>query len=402
MFDFETWSTIAFLAALVALAIYDRKNIEFKYGVIIRRTERGKKWIEKFGEKHRKFFSYFGLAAIVFGIVASIISMYFLIQSTYNILARPDIAKPGVQFIIPKVPSEAVCNNALCVPFWYWIIGILTVLFSHELSHAMVARAEKIRIKSFGILSLVVLPGAFVEPSEAQLKRSKTLTKLKIFAAGSFGNLIVVLLSTLVVFAIFFVTDSTIAAAGVDFSRATPRMPAALSGLSGTITEVDGTAVRTLEEFILLMNATKPGDAVEIRTTTGTYTINTVASEEDPPRSVIGIENVTTKLVYKGVLSRLGEPAPAVIGVINWIINLFIWMNFLNLGVGMVNLLPIKPLDGGLIYEELLDRYLTNHKRLLINAVSIFTFALIILNVIGPGLISQITSIFLTSKFLTG
>jgi len=34
--------------------------------------------------------------------------------------------------------------------------------------------------------------------------------------------------------------------------------------------------------------------------------------------------------------------------------ELFFWIFFLNFAVGTVNLLPAKPLDGGLMFEELL------------------------------------------------
>src|SRR3990172_3136348 len=244
--DFESVSTIAFLAFLVILAIRDRKNIEFKYGVLIRRMQRGKEWIYGVGDNPKKFFSLFGYGAIVVGIIASLISFYFILESSYSIITNPQEARPGLQPIIPRVPSATICRYALCVPFWYWIIGVLVVLLSHELCHAFVARAENIRIKSFGLLSLLVLPGAFVEPDERQLKKSSSITKLKIYAAGSFANIIVFALSTGLSIAIF---NNLYVESGVQYQTLVQESPAEAAGLAGVITEINGHAIKNLDDF---------------------------------------------------------------------------------------------------------------------------------------------------------
>jgi len=403
MFDFETWSTIAFLLILSILVIIDRKNIKFKYGVMIRRTKKGKKLIYEIGKKYKKILRKVGTVGIFVSVVASIVSFYFMLNSSYSILTKPGKAEPGVRFIIPKVPSEVACTYALCVPFWYWIIGVLTVLLCHELMHAFVARAEDIKISSFGLLSLLVLPGAFVEPDEKQLKKSKSSTKLKIYAAGSFGNLIAVLIATLILFGFLAAVNNFIEPSGVNFQATVPGTPAHEANLCGTIMEVDKQSTKSLKDFIEAMNKTKPEDELEIKTTCGIYTLRTIKNPDYPGKAYIGIENVTTKFVFAGFLKGFGEVSSVTLGAIEWIANLFIWLSFLNLGVGLINLLPIKPLDGGLVFEELFKiifkrRYVPH----LINALSAFTFALIMINLIGPYLMNYITSVFLISKFLTG
>jgi len=403
MFDFETGSTIAFLLLLAVLVVIDRKNIEFKYGVMIRRTQKGKRLIYDVGKKYKNVFKKIGTVGVFVAVIASFVVLYFLWNSAYSILTHPEKAEPGVRFIIPEIPSEVACKYALCVPFWYWILGILTVLFSHELMHAFIARAENIKIDSFGVLSFLVLPGAFVEPDEKQLRKSKSSTKLKIYAAGSFGNLIIVAISTLLILASLFAVNTFIKGAGVNFESTVLGTPANKTGLYGTIIEVDNQPIKDLGDFIDAMNKTKPGDEMKIKTECCAYSLKAMENPSDPTKPYIGIQNATTKFVFTGFLKGFGEVSSITLEAIDWIVNLFLWLNFLNLGVGMINLLPLKPLDGGLIFEEIFKMiFKKRFSPYLINALSAFTFVLLAINVIGPYLVGPITSVFLISKFLTG
>ena len=54
MINLEITSVIIFFAILALLIYHDRKNIEFKYGLVTRRTKKGKKLIYQFAEKHEK------------------------------------------------------------------------------------------------------------------------------------------------------------------------------------------------------------------------------------------------------------------------------------------------------------------------------------------------------------
>ena len=372
--DPESLSTIVFLVALVILIIRDRKNIEFKYGIIIRRMQKGKQWIYYYGDKYKKFFKYFGYAAIIGGLIASGVSFYLILMSGYNIVANPSQARPGLQPIIPAVPSTTVCTYALCIPFWYWIIGVLVVLVSHEMSHAFVSRAENIRIKSFGLLSLVVLPGAFVEPDERQLKKSSSLTKLKIYSAGSFTNIVIFLVVTGISIAMF---NSLYYASGVSYDKVLSNSPAAAVGLKGTITELNGIKISTNNDFRSAISKVAIGQTVTIQTTAGSYNLKLAASPDDPSRGYIGIENPATDFQ---VISQLSS----VSGEVDWVYKLLVWVAFLNVGIGLVNMLPIKPLDGGLVYEEIFKIFFKKNYSTLINIISIVTFAIILLNVLGP------------------
>ena len=375
--DFENLSTIAFLIFIIILAVKDRKNIEFKYGIFMRKMQRGKKWIYDVGDKHKKFFSIFGLAAITVGIIASLVSFYFILQSSYTILTSPGQSRPGLQPIIPSVPSTAVCTYALCVPFWYWIIGVMVVLLSHELSHAFVSRAENIRIKSFGLLSLLILPGAFVEPDEKQLKKSSSLTKLKIYAAGSFANIIIFAVATALSIAMF---QTLYVENGVHFQSLIEGSPAMKAEMKGIITGINGQKVLNINDFREIIGSIPVGKPVNITTTEATYKFVTAANPENKTTSFIGIANPSNSF---GVAPTFGMVA----GSIEWMYQLLVWVAFLNIGIGLVNLLPIKPLDGGLVYEEILKIVSKKNASTMINIISIITFAIILINIVGPYVI---------------
>jgi membrane-associated protease RseP (regulator of RpoE activity) len=372
--DLESLSTIAFLILIAILVIWDRKNIEFKYGVLIRKMQRGKKWIYVVGDKHKRFFSIFGLVAIVVCIIASLISFYLILQSSYGIITKPEEARPGLQPIIPSVPSATVCKYALCVPFWYWIIGVLVVLLSHELSHAFVSRSANIRIKSFGLLSLLVLPGAFVEPDERQLKRSSSLTKLKIYAAGSFANIIIFAVATALSIAIF---QSLYVESGVHYQALIEGSPAMKAEMKGIITDMNGQKISSIDDFRKIVANVSVGQKVDIKTTEGSYKFSTAASPDNSTQSYIGIGNPATFFAVTPLLGMFD-------GAVDWTYQLLVWVAFLNIGIGLVNLLPIKPLDGGLVYEEILKLVFKKNTQKLINAISIITFAIILINIIGP------------------
>jgi membrane-associated protease RseP (regulator of RpoE activity) len=237
-----------------------------------------------------------------------------------------------------------------------------------------VSRAENIRIKSFGLLSVLVLPGAFVEPDERQLKKSSSLTKLKIYSAGSFANILIFAVTIALSMAIF---QSLYVESGVHYQALIENSPAMKAELKGTIIEINGQKISSIDDFREVIGNVSVGKSVNITTTEGIYKFATAASPENSTQSYIGIANPVTLFA---VSPQLG----VFTGSIDWIYQLLVWVAFLNIGIGLVNLLPIKPLDGGLVYEEILKVLFKKNVSKLINVISIITFAIILINILGP------------------
>ena len=180
----ETISILFFFTLIGILLIKDRKKVEFKYGIVIRRWEKGKYVIDKFVKKYKKHIEKIGNISIIVSIIVSIIGVSFLFYLTFKL-------KPAFGIVLPSVGGFKYPEPIISIPFWYWIGSIFIIVASHETMHAIFARLEKIRIKSYGILLFLVFPiGAFVDPDMKMIKKLRTVKKLRIFSAGSFGNFI--------------------------------------------------------------------------------------------------------------------------------------------------------------------------------------------------------------------
>jgi len=101
----------------------------------------------------------------------------FLGLHAWRVLTVPN-TPPGVTLLLPgvTVPWEAV-----------FAIAIIAVV--HELAHGILARAERVRIKSSGALLFGFLPvGAFVEIDEKAFAKEGVHVKRRVLAAGSISN----------------------------------------------------------------------------------------------------------------------------------------------------------------------------------------------------------------------
>ncbi len=384
MVSFEIISVVAFLVILGFVVYRDRKKIEFKYILLMRRTQKGKEWVYSFGKKHEKILKILGTLGVVTAILASLYGSYLLVKSTYNLITKPEETPQPLKLVLPTVSGVELPNFVLGVPFWYWIIGVFLVMISHEGMHALLARAERIKIKSFGVLLLLFLPGAFVEPDEKQLKKSSTMKKLRIYAAGSFGNFILALTILILLLSYSFILNKIIVPQGIIFEKLIPGTGAESASLSGMITQINSMSVKDVNDFVKSLEKIKPGDTIEVKTTTGIFNVKTTSHPDDPTKPYIGIQNTKVSYIYIRFLSNYGAVSSNTITVLTWFSNLLEWSFVLSLGVGIFNLFPLKPLDGGLMFEEIL-KYFYKGKAAdkIINLVSIIILLLVVFNLFG-------------------
>lgn len=393
MIDLETISVIVFLVVVVALAIWDRKNIEFNYGVLMRKTKKGKKWLYDVAKKHPKLISKTATVGVVVGVIISVITFFLLALSVYNMFAHPEEAVkvgPPARVILPQAGGVKYPSFILGVPFWYWLIAIFVVVSVHEPFHAIVARLKNVTIKSLGIGLFLIFPLAFVEPDENQIKRLDRMSKAKIYAAGSFANLLTALIILIIG---WFLVTNVMAPYGVGFDSTIPDTPAEKANLQGVITSVKNQYAGDLSDFIEIMEGIKPNETIAIVTTSGEYTLTTISHPENSSKAFIGIRGSSSKYRFIGIFSGYGEPSETFLNSYVWISNLAAWLFIINLAVGAVNLLPIKPLDGGLMYEAILSKYfkrnVVKNIIILLSSISIF---LLIMSLFGVEIIKLIVS----------
>jgi len=67
-------------------------------------------------------------------------------------------------------------------------------------------------------------------------------------------------------------------------------------------------------------------------------------------------------------------------GIIEFLLEMLGWIWIINIGVGLVNIFPIKPLDGGLMMEALSEKFAPKYKKEIVRFFSAIFLSLIISN----------------------
>jgi len=391
MIDIYLLSVIAFFSILAILIYRDRKNIDFKYVLFMRRTKRFRNILDKIAKKSI-------LSWKIIGTIAIFVCLFFMISGTYLMLNAAYlvytgvITQPAVQIALP-IPSEqmTVGPGFIGIPFWFWIIAITTILIPHEVFHGIIARAEKIKLKSVGLMLLAIFPGAFVEPEEKQIKKAKTLTKLRIFAAGSFINIIIG-------FLIIFLVQSLIWSPNVNgilITSVNETSPAAQSGLEpGMVIEsIDNKELNmnfydysfltilisksntegityVISNLVLSQKLSdyKPGDNVKLKINDINYDLTLGEHPEIEDFPFIGISskvNTTNVNLFSVLFPLLGL------------------ISILSIFVGIFNILPIYPLDGGLMIEAITDRFAKKKSKKIVRGITYFMLIIILYSIFG-------------------
>lgn len=325
-----------------------------------------------------------GIAIGVLGLPA-IVMANLLIQAA-NIYTGIS-SEPGINIGIPDmengVPVLKYLGTGLSIPIFPDIlIALILLLVFHEGFHGLVARAQNIPIKNTGLLFLSIIPvGAFVEPDEKKFRKEKAIKRLRVYAVGSFANIFVVavicflagnlMFSNGMVKGEGFIVDSVIVGSSAD--------GAFKSG--DVITEINGEEMQDFQDFYELMEGKRPGEELVIETKN--RTVNLVIGQSPyttEEQGFVGLARHTDPIVMIFVPelshSQL-EPS-----LETTIFNLIKWTFFLNLMIGILNLLPVKPFDGGFIYDGFFDwieKGLPHGKRLRFAKVFSQGFVLLIL-----------------------
>ena len=239
-----------------------------------------------------------------------------------------------------------------------------------------------------------------MEPDEKAINKAKTSTKLKIHAAGSFANIvvafIVLLISTLVVTSLFV--------PGGFVFQTVEDSPANMTGLSGALVWLGGQKINSIEDINNTLSQYKPGEVVQVVTAPNNWMVPTLSFNGSlgsiMPRLFILTDFNETETYNIALAEHPDFEGRAYLGISNMIQTnsiafpmsgflilsmLFLWLFIFSLGIGLINLMPMKPFDGGLIMEDILEK--TKRKKLtaaIVRIVSTFMLLLILFNLIGP------------------
>jgi len=391
--SFDLAAFVIFILVIAFLVYRDRKKVKLQGIVLIRRTKKGRTFIDRIAKRNPEFWKSMSVIGIAVAIPSLVFVSVFLFTNSLNIIQGGE--ESGVKFLLPgPVSAPIIAPGVFIVPWWIWVIGVMSVMVPHEMSHGIVCRLEKIRIKAVGWLLLLFIPGAFVEPDEKQLKKAKRSTKLKVYSAGSFANILLAF-SVLIIFSLLF--GFLFQPAGLHF-QTIENSSANVTGLSGSIIRIDDRSVSSVEDLSAVLSEHRPGDIIIVETAKNNFILPTLHltgnAESLVPRLMVVTDfNETEKKdvilgekeerAFLGVTNLVPTYSAFVdISLYSMIIIVFIWIYIFNLGIGLINLLPIKPLDGGLVFEELLSR--NKKSQVIVRIVSSTMLFLLLFNIFGP------------------
>ncbi len=383
MVSLEIGSLLVFLFIVAVLVYKDRKNISFNYGLVIRRWEGGVKIIDRLVKKYPTFIRRLGNVGVAIGVIAGIGGMIILIALTVKL-------QQSFALVLPTAGGYEIPGPVFSVPFWYWFIAIFIIALTHETFHAIFIRLEKVPLKNYGIMMLLLLPiGAFVDPDNNRIKRLAMMKKLRIFAAGSFINFIVGFLSIGLFLLSVLALDGLTNTSGVEIASVDVDSPADMVNLQGKIQKFNDVQITSTQDFVNAMNTTQVGDQVIIVTDIGSYTVMLEEHPQIEDRPYIGIK--MRELLEYNLFGMKGIVPLGFLEIFFVVSSFLNWLFMISLGVGVVNMLPVKPLDGGLFFEEIFVKYFGNKGKLLIRATTILIVGILIFNLfIVPWLRSLI------------
>ncbi len=450
MGNYESLAILLFIALMVYL--FDRKNFTREGIVFLRRTKKGLEMIDRAAIKHPRLITFLADAGIVFSfgliglrylfiqkkieglkrvrhyatylliftlvsyiiypvfflgiidafkipaafsspVIFILIALTFLFGvSGYGFMtlffgafsiaistATGTDVESSIKLVLPiDMPKDSTIP-VFYVPITEWLISILFILIVHEFSHAIVARVEGIKVKSLGYGFFGPLPLGFAEPDEKEIKKSASLTKTRIFGAGSFSNI----LAAVILLIIFITTmtagvssgaitfkDNGLIIASVDAGMPAGALPNTTIG--SQLTSVDGTNITNISEFVRIMGTKNIGDNVTLLIDSKEYELTLVEDPKNNTRGIIGIKVEQDREMAKGA----------------FITSLITWIILLNIGIALANLFPLRPLDGGLMLEEILIGAGIKDTKRAAQTISKTTLFLLLFSLIMPWLIS--------------
>ncbi|HVH14978.1 MAG TPA: site-2 protease family protein [Candidatus Angelobacter sp.] len=338
------------IVAIGLLAKAEKHGVNVKPYYLMLRTSAFNSLMQRLGGKFRRaWLTYFDIGAAM-GLGLLVFIIYSLVLNALNLFNRSSQAGPTL-LIIP-VPGVTI-SWAI---FPYILISIAALLIPHEAAHGIASVLDKVPIKSSGVFLAIFLPGGFVEIDEDNLSKRKARTKLRVFAGGSFTNVVSWFLVVLLItnFALVISPLYNSQSSGVLITGLVNGGAAENSNVPNwsVLVAVNGTSVTDVNSLRNVLSPLTPGHHLVLTInnvatyTQTTYSITTQPASDNASRATIGI---FTFPYYRPVASFLPVSLPY------HFYNTLSWLSLILLGVALVNMLPMFPFDGDRYFDTILN-----------------------------------------------
>lgn len=189
---------VLFVIGISIFLYIKRKNLKKEGFLLLYKTQRGIKIIDKVGNKYKKTLKTLSYVCIGLGYLLMAGILYLFGRIVWIYVSRPDIVSaikiPPIMPLVPYLPQ--LFKLTFLPPFYfiYWIIIIAVIAIPHEFAHGIFAAYNKIKIKSTGFgffpFFLPIFLAAFVEQDEKNMNKSSKFSQMAVLAAGTFANVL--------------------------------------------------------------------------------------------------------------------------------------------------------------------------------------------------------------------
>jgi len=340
------------------------------------KTKFGLKLMEKLARI--RFLKVLFSIGVFIGFAGMIFIFVFLVIETLKLVFVPG-TPPALAPVLPGIQIE----GAPALSFWHWVIAIFLTAIMHEFGHGVASVMEKIKVKSSGFAFLGPLLAAFVEPDEKQLENAKVWDQLRIFAAGPAVNIVVgVILFLGMIFVLTPAMGAVYDTDGVSVSTTMEGYPMNTTGIEVPfiVYSINDEEVLDVVQFFNVSESLVPGDEVTLGTDKGDYIIVLVENPENASKAFFGVSG----FAQETKLNDGYEWVEKYEGIIEWFMLLYIWLFLINVGIGLFNLLPLGPVDGGRMFY-ILTFVLFKDKEKAQKAlvwISLFVLGLVVINML--------------------
>jgi membrane-associated protease RseP (regulator of RpoE activity) len=373
--NYDLIFAVIFYSLIYLFYLKHKKKFEIQNKIFaLYKTKIGIKLMDRYAKKFPRILNFLAYISIIMGFLGMIFILYTIIQGTYKLIADYFIGAAVKPVLAPVLPGVAI-PGLPTLGFWHWIIAIFAVAVIHEFSHGVYARLYNLKIKSSGFAFLGPILAAFVEPDEKALVKKSKKEQLAILSAGPFSNILLAIIILLIFNFIFIPLQSNwFVNNGISIVNIEKDSPAELAQLKEgfIIKEINNEKIndqRQLPDLIQKSN----GENIKMLTDKGEFTIKPY-KKDDKFHVGISVTNlVTTK----------DNVPDFVLDLTKWINMLLFWLWVVSLGIGLFNLLPLGPIDGGrMFYTAMLGLFNEKKARNLFKYISAFCLLLIFINLL--------------------
>ncbi|EOD42556.1 putative membrane-associated Zn-dependent protease [Candidatus Nanobsidianus stetteri] len=302
-----------------------------------------------------KFSKFLSISSLILGPILIALAVFFLF---FGILTKTPTYAPAL---------PGISYGPITLPIIQTIIAIFIAAFIHEFAHGILVYKNNLDLKSWGFFYLGPLIGAFVEPDEKEIEKLNKKEQIKIYSAGAAINIIAGLIFLfLFFFFTYIISMFNLATPYVKILYTLPNTYAYNVIPNNTILySINGNQILYLNQIGEVLNNTKPGEYVLLNTSAGLFNIELTNKDGKPFIGIVAEQEYNYK-----------------VPVIDFIQSLLFWLFVINVGLGIGNMIPIYPLDGGKTMKSILEIFLDKKRSRIVNlSLSIILLALILYNI---------------------